>query len=618
MSNALYGYYERELLFIREEAQQFAAQYPAAAGRLLLEPNGSIDPHVERLVESFALLAGRIQKKIDDDFPELTDALLGVLYPHYLAPIPSMTVVQFEAEPANAKPEGIHIKPGTRLHTQKIDGCECRFRTCYPTTLWPLEIVKAQLQSLPLTDGLQPPSGAVAALRIQVACRGQLQLSNLQLDALRVYLDGADEVVARLYGLIFNNTIGMELRSLDENRSAATVALDPKDSLRQVGYGRDEGLLPYPRQSFLGYRLLTELFAFPYKFHFVDVAGWQQAAEQDFGRNAEIVLYLDASLDGLEQEVEADNFRLGCCPAVNLFEKTAEPIKLTHTKSSYRVLPDVRRPLETEVYSVDSVTSVDPRSTTRFQPFYGIRHESSWNRDPEGNAYWYAQRRPSLHDGDSGTDVELCLVDGDFDPQIPADSIVVARTTCTNRDLPIRLQQAGGAIRFQLETSVPVKAVRCVRAPTAPRRPPVGRQAYWRLISHLTLNHLSLTDGEEGRAGLQEILRLYEFSEGEDGSRNVAVNRRLVDGITALESRRVVGRVDAALPAGFCRGLEVTVELDPQKYVGTGTYLFASVLERFLGLFTSINSFSQLVLRFKGSDEIVKKWSPRAGETQLL
>lgn len=618
MSSALYGYYERELLFIREEAEQFAAQYPAAAGRLLLEPNGSIDPHVERLIESFALLSGRIQKKIDDDFPELTDALLSVLYPHYLAPIPSMTVVQFEAEPANAKPEGIHIQPGTRLHTQKIDGCECRFRTCYPTTLWPLEITGAELQSLPLSDGLQPPSGAVAALRIQVACRGQLRLDDLQLDALRVFLNGADEVVARLYGLIFNNTIGMELRSLDENLSAKTVRLNPNDCLRHVGYGKDEGLLPYPPQSFLGYRLLTELFAFPYKFHFVDIAGWQQASQQQFGRNAEIVLYLDSSLDGLEQEIEADNFRLGCCPAVNLFEKTAEPIKVTHTKSSYRVRPDVRRPLETEVYSVDSVTSVDPKSTTRFQPFYGIRHRSPWNRDEDENAYWYAQRRQSVHDGDAGTDVDLCLVDGSFDPQTPADSIIVARTTCTNRDLPIRLQQAGSAIRFQLETSVPVKAIRCVRAPTAPRRPPVGRQAYWRLISHLTLNHLSLSDAEEGRAALQEILRLYEFSEGEEGSRSAAVNRRLVDGITALESRRTVGRVDATLPAGFCRGLEVTVELDPQKYVGTGTYLFACVLERFLGLFTSINSFSQLVLRMKGSDETVKKWPPRAGEQQLL
>jgi type VI secretion system protein ImpG len=618
MSSALFGYYERELLFIREEAQQFAAQYPAAAGRLLLERNGSIDPHVERLIESFALLTGRIQKKLDDEFPELTDALLGILYPHYLAPIPSMTMVQFEADPANARPEGVHIERGTRLHTQKINGCPCRFRTCYPTTLWPIAIVNARLQSLPFTESLRPPTGAVAALRIQVACRGQLQLADLQLDALRVHLAGADEVVARLYGLIFNNTIGMELRSLDENLSAKSIRLSHRDCLKHVGYEKSDGLLPYPPQSFVGYQLLTELFAFPYKFHFVDIGGWQQAAAQQFGRNAEIVLYLDANLEGLEQEIETDNFRLGCCPAVNLFEKTAEPVKITHTKSTYRLCPDVHHPLETEIYSVNRVTSVDPKSTTRFQPFYGLRHESPWNHDENQNAYWYARRQPSLREGDDGTDMELCLVDESFDPTVPADAIVVARTTCTNRDLPARLQQAGSAVRFQLETSVPVKGIQCVRAPTVPRRPPTGRQAYWRLISHLTLNHLSLSHGEEGRTALQEILRLYEMSDGEESGRVGAVNRRLVDGITSLRSRRTVGRVDATLPAGFCRGLEVTVELDPQNFIGTGTYLFACVLERFLGAFTSINSFSQLVLRLKGSDEIVKRWPPRAGDKQLL
>ncbi len=618
MSSTLYGYYERELLFIREESQQFAQQYPATAGRLLLEPNGSIDPHVERLIEAFALLTGRVQKKLDDDFSQLTDGLLGVLYPHYLAPIPSLAIAEFQAEPANAKPEGILIERGTGLHTQRIDESECRFRTCYPTTLWPLEVHHVELQTLPLSDGLQPPPGAVAALRIEINCLGQLTLADLQLDALRFYLNGADEVAAFMYGLIFNNTIGMQLRSTDENRTLKSLTLSPDQCLRPVGFGRDEGLFPYPKQSFLGYRLLTELFSFPYKFHFVDVAGWQQAARQGFGRSAEIILYLNQTFEGLEHEIDADNFRLGCCPIVNLFRKTAEPIRLTQTSTNYLVRPDVHQPLATEVYSIDSVTSADPRSTTHYQPFYGLRHASDWNPDRDEGAYWYAQRREAMRDGDDGTDIYLHLVDQHFDPTNPADSVIIAKTTCTNRDLPVRLQQAGNAIRFQLETSAPVRAIRCVRAPTAPRRPPLGRRAYWQLMSHLTLNYLSLEDSQQGCAAIQEMLRLYEFSHTSSRARNATVNQRLVDGVLSVTSRRVVGRVDATLPTGFCRGIEITLELDSQKFVGTGTYLFASVLERFLAMFTSINSFSQLVLRTKGNDEIVKKWPPRAGETQLL
>lgn len=618
MSNTLYGYYERELLYIRNEAQQFAAQYPATAGRLLLEPNASIDPHVERLIEAFALLSGRIHKKLDDDFSELTDGLLNVLYPHYLAPIPSLSVVQFDIEPANAKPEGILVDKGTRLHTQRIGGSECRFRTCYPTTLWPLEIRGAQLQTLPLGDGLQPPPGTVAALRLQIDCLGQLRLADLRLDTLRVFLDGADDVVARLYGLIFHNTIGMELRSTDDSTAAQSINLMPRDCLRYVGYERHEGLLPYPPQSFLGYRLLAELFAFPCKFHFVDIAGWEQAARAGFGRRTEIVFYLNETLAGSEHEINTATFRLGCTPIVNLYEKTAEPIKFTHTKTDYRVQPDVHHPLETEVYSIDRVTSADPRSTIRYEPFHGLRHDCQWNPVHDDGAYWYAKRQPSRREGDDGTDVLLHLVNARFEPHMPADAVVIVRTTCTNRDLPVRLQQAGNAIRFQPETSVPVRSIRCVRAPTPPRRPPLGRQAYWRLLSHMTLNYLSITDDGDGLAALQEILRLYDVAESREVTRNPMISQRLVEGITSVRSRRVVGRVDATVPAGFCRGVEVEIELDPHKYVGTGAYLFACVLERFLGMFTSINSFTQLVLRAKGSDCTVKKWPPRAGETQLL
>src|SRR5262245_13372538 len=119
MSEKLYPYYERELLFILHLAQEFAKHSPAAAGRLLLEPHRSTAPHVERLIEGFALLAGRIHHKIDDEFPELTDALLGVLYPHYLAPVPSMSIIQFDLDAGRAQlPNGFLIDRHSRLHTQ--------------------------------------------------------------------------------------------------------------------------------------------------------------------------------------------------------------------------------------------------------------------------------------------------------------------------------------------------------------------------------------------------------------------------------------------------------------------------------------------------------------------
>src|SRR5437764_10039956 len=136
MSAKLYPYYERELLFIRQFAQEFAKQYPATANRLLLEPGGSSDPHTERLIESFALLAARVHHKLDDEFPELTDALLTVLYPHYLAPIPSMAIVEFVVDAARAGlPDGFLIDKNSVLRTNPVNDLPCRYRKTYPVEL---------------------------------------------------------------------------------------------------------------------------------------------------------------------------------------------------------------------------------------------------------------------------------------------------------------------------------------------------------------------------------------------------------------------------------------------------------------------------------------------------
>src|SRR5438309_7491145 len=188
MSDTLFPYYERELTFIRQFAQEFAKQYPAAAGRLLLEPNRSTDPHIERLIEAFALLTGRIQHKLDDEFPELTDALLGVLYPHYLAPVPSMAIVQLD--PATGSSElmkGHLIKPQSRLVTPPIGDLSCRYRTGYPVILWPLEVTSARVQPPPFPAGLRPPPKTAAILRLQFRTTGNVPLTELALDRLRLY-----------------------------------------------------------------------------------------------------------------------------------------------------------------------------------------------------------------------------------------------------------------------------------------------------------------------------------------------------------------------------------------------------------------------------------------------
>ncbi len=617
MNDALFPYYERELLFIRQLAQEFARQYPAAAGRLQLEPNRSADPHVERLIESFALLAGRIHHKLDDEFPELTDALLQILYPHYLAPIPSLAIVEFELDSGRAQlPTGFRIDKHSHLHTPPLNGLECRYRTCYPVTLWPLKLTAANFQAPPFPAGVQAPPRTAALLRLQFECLGQVKLAELALERLRFFLFADSQIIPLLYEAIFNHALQVVFRSGDGG--GASVVLPPEQALFQVGFGPEENLLPYPSRSFPGYRLLTEFFTFPAKFLFFDLGGWQQVCRGGFQKKCEVLIFCNRTFKSLEQGVDASTFRLGCTPIINLFEQVAEPIALTHTKPEYRIVPNVAHPRGLEVYAIDALSSTDPvtNQTTEYQPFYSFRH----GRTEENlQAFWYTSRRPSLEEEDLGTEVYLHLVDLGFTPTVAAASTLVVRTTCTNRGLPLQLQLAGDALAFELEMAAPLAAIRCLRPPTAPLKPPMRRGGYWRLLSHLSLNHLSLTDPLEGRQALQEILRLYDYSDQDSGQQQMAaVNRQLIEGITSVSSRRVVGRTASDATGGFCRGIEVTVEFDQQKYIGTGVLLFASVLERFFGLYASINSFSQLVARTSQGEGIIRKWPPRAGELPLL
>ena len=401
MPDDLLTYYERELTFLRQIGAEFAVKYPKIASRLLLEADKCEDPHVERLIQAFAFLAGRIHHKIDDEFPEITDALLGVLYPHYLAPLPSMSIVQFVLDPEQGKlTSGHRIEPGAPLYSQPVHGTACRFRTCYPVTLWPIEVASARLDS-PDRVG-SPPRSAVAVIRLELRCLGGTKCAELEINQLRFFLHGESPLVYALYELLLNNTCAVQLRSIEKSGGFKPIALSPRN-LQAVGFGPDEGMLPYTPRSFLGYRLLQEYFAFPEKFLFLDVCELELAARAGWKEGVEILFFLDR-VPEMEQPVNAGTFRLGCTPVINLFEQIAEPIRLNHAQSEYRVIPDVRRQSMTEVYAVNTVISTSPHleEALHFQPFYSVKHAADRERQ---QAFWHATRRPSQKKGDAGTEV---------------------------------------------------------------------------------------------------------------------------------------------------------------------------------------------------------------------
>lgn len=621
MRDELLGYYEKELAFLRQMGAEFAEKYPKIATRLLLESDKCEDPHVERLIEAFAFLAGRIRLKLDDEFPEVTESLLNVLYPHYLTPIPSMSIAKFALDPQQGKlTTSYQIDKGTTLYSRPIQGTPCRFRTCYPITLWPLEVVSAELNSNAPADSRGRWNQAF--IKITLRCLNNAQLSELKqgqgktaqpIDHLRFFLNGETQLVYPLYELIFNNATKIELRAIQGKRILGTtpsVISLPTSNIQPVGFAENEGLLPYTARSFIGYRLLTEYFAFPEKYLFFDLLGIDLAALAGFGEQFEIFIYLK-DVAPPSARVDASTFQLGCTPIINLFHKTAEPIQLTHQQYEYHVIADIHRQMATEIYSVDDVITADPylQQARHYQPFYSLRHTY---KQEQTNTFWYTTRRASQRKDDPGTEIYISLVDLDFNPNVPAVETLTVSVTCTNRDLPGKLPFGGREGDFQVEGNAPLSRVICLKKPTNTLRPPLRRSAHWRLISHLSLNYLSIVESNENSAeALREILLLYDFLDS-------PATRKQIYGIEKVASRRVVRQIGPRIGTGFVRGIETSIEFDEDQFIGSGIFLFASVLERFLALYASLNSFNQLKIQTKQREGWAKIWPPRSGDQILL
>jgi type VI secretion system protein ImpG len=612
LSDDLLSYYDRELAYFRRLSGEFAKNHPKAATALELGPEGSEDPHVERLIMAFAFLTARIRHKLDDDFPELTDGLLATLYPHLAAPIPSLSIVQFDLDRGETSlTQGYLIKRHAMLESEPVRGESCRFRTAFNTTLWPIDVAAAELGVLPSSAAFRP-EGATGLLKLKLACFDPaMAFRELELSRLRFYLNGQAQYVYALYELLFNHTVEVTVTAGGEERRLGA------DALQTVGFAGDEALLPYSPRSFPGYRFLAEFFAFPRKFCFVDLAGFSpDVLGAAAGSELELRFYLDQTATDLEETVSADTFRLGCTPVVNLFERHAEPILLTHTETEYHVVPNRRALRSTEVYSIDRVTATDPGGGEHeYQPFYSFRH--ALGRDLQ-ETFWYAARRPSSqeeHKVDHGSEMYLTLVDLGFSPSAPADWTVHVDVTCMNRDLPRKLPYGGGQPVLRLDEGGPLAGIQCLIAPTATVRPERRRGAMWRLVSQLSLNYLSVADPEGKPDALKEILKLYDFTDSPEA-------KARIQGIAGVESRRTISRVRADLGGAgdaVVRGVEVTVEFDEKRYADNSLFLFATVLERFLALYCSVNSFSQLSIRTtQRRDEVLRQWKPRAGERVLL
>ena len=611
----LLPYYEQELGFLRRYSREFSERYPKIAGRLLIGGEVCEDPHIERMIQSFALLNSRIAKRLDDDYPEFTEALFEVLYPHYLRPFPSCSIARMDFSGAAAQlTTASVVARGTQLNTRPVRGAPCTFRTAYPVTVAPLALTDACFAAIiNAPDAVRPPAGATSSISLTVSSTAdQVTPGRLALSTLRVFIDGEPSFCAALRDALFVRTVAAYAEA-DRNGRWVELSAIP---VRAAGFDEDDALIDFPARSHAAYRLLTEYFCFPEKFNFFDIDLAALCATLPAGARS-VTLHL--ALSGLRTDSNAarmlgtlstNNVLLGCTPVVNLFRQHGEPIRLTHATASYPVLADARRAYAYEVHAIDAVTLVrqtpQGESVVQFRPFYSLQH----GQTPEQHGhYWVMRRDGTLAEKSPGFETEISIVDIDFDPAEVETHTLSVELTCTNRDLPASLAygQRGGDLF--LEGGSIVRSISFLRKPSLSQRFERGRGAHWRLVSHLSLNHLSLADG--GLDAFREMLALYDLPRSPSSQRQIG-------GIAAIAHKAATAWLPGNPFACLVRGVEVRLTIDEEAFVGSGIHAFAHIVERFLGLYVHANSFAQLVIVSNKTGEELFKCTPRSGDLSLL
>lgn len=624
MDPRLLRYYNEELRHLREMGAEFAQQFPKIAARLGMEGLEVTDPYVERLLEGFAFLAGRVQLKIDAEFPRFTQRLLEILYPQFLAPTPSMLIAQFNpdlADPNLAK--GVKIARGSTMQGNpgKAGVTACEFRTAHDLLLWPLELTQAEYFS----QAADLPMAAVpewrkyrSGVRLRLRTTGGLPFSKLALQDLRLHCTGLDDVAYRLHELIGGQVLGVLV--LPTQRPASWHEALDGDCVELAGFEDHEALLPETLHGFQGYRLLQEYFAFPHRYLFFDLLGIGDALRRHEGNEVDIVLLFNRLDNALLQSVDASSLSLHCVPAINLLERRCDRIHVGTDTSDFHVVPDRARPMDFEVHSLTEVLGYGSGldSEWRFLPFYNAFHTEQRGH----KAYFSTQRMPRLmsqtqmRDGPRtayiGTEVYLSVVDAHEAPFPEELRQIGVRALCTNRDLPVLMPVGNARGDLTLAQTAPIKSIQVIKGPSRPMSALREANLAWKLINQLSLNHLSLTDtdAEQGAAALRDILGLYAPA-------GDASAQRQIDGLRSVKLQSVVRRLPMPGPITFGRGVAVSVEADDLSFEGASAFLLGCVLERFVARHVSINGFTQLRLHSTSRGDILVG-RPRCGNRPIL
>ncbi|NTS75651.1 type VI secretion system baseplate subunit TssF [Catenovulum sp. SM1970] len=614
-------FYNQELKFIRESGAEFAQEYPKIAGRLGLEGFDCSDPYVERLLEGFAFLSARVHQKLDASFPKFTQHLTELLFPSFLQPIPSMLVAQFNPDyEEGSLAQGVTLSRNTPLHSilGKGEQTACEYRTAHDVTMWPIKLTAAEyinsqaLSAYTNKVSIHSVKTPKSAILVTLESAPGTRFSDIDLNHLNLHIRGTESFPLYLFEALTKGYIGALYKTGNNlwRREHAKTQITP------TGFNQEQALLPYSNRQFDGFRLLKEYFAFTKRFLFLELENLAPTLRHCDEEKIELLLLLDHNDNRLENLVSADNFALNCTPAINLFPKRAERIKVDKSHHDFHVVPDRLRPLDFEVCSIEHIqgfnTGIEP--TVEFTPLYSTNNDN-FNK-PQG---FFTQKRQTRNLNANqrkfghrssyiGTEIFINLVDPKRAPFSDDLRQLAVDIMCSNRDLPLMMPLGKGHTDFTIETGAPCESVRCVGEPTRPKAPASQGSTSWDLINQLSINFLGLADGDHRPAinSLKTLLSLMldksDFAHGKQ-----------IDGIIDVQTEQITARLPIKGPICFGRGVAISITFDELAYEGSSCYMLGMVLEQFFAQYVSINSFTQLILNSSTRGEI-HRWPIRIGK----
>lgn len=571
-------YYQNELYKLRELAKEFSLAHPAAAPMLSSE---SVDPDVERLLEGTAFLTGHLQHKINDDFPEIIHGLMDIVYPHYLRPIPSISIVCFTPRPSLL--ESIRVPAGTFLSAREKNGLKCRFQTGLNLDVHPLKIVTAKSS----TDAKE------YKMSITLALSG-LTLSQWNPDKISFFLSGSYAKTSDIFACFTKYISRIKIVPAKN----PTEYILPKDNFKTTGFDKENSLFSYPSQSFSGFSLLQEYFIFPQKFLFFELSGLKNWQNRSDGNIFDIVIEFDKP--GFEfPTVTKDNFSLFCVPVMNNFPHEAEPILMDHTKEKIRIRPASATGSGYQIYSVDRVKGFIQGSVKPIE-YYPMDHFSS---DTKDKSFYKAVK--SVSPITDSYEVYLSLAYSKDRTDFGRETLTID-LTCTNGSEPLALMP--GDICEHTSNSPELLDFTNITAPTSNVEPPLEGDSLWRMLSHMSLNLLSIKDADS----FKKLLQLYIFPESRDKG-TVSANLKRIQGILDFK----IENEDRLIKGMVVRGEKITLTVNKDAFASMGdVVIFGSVIDEFFSRYSSINAYVRLCLNEAISGESFT-WMPRIGKKTL-